>query len=284
MPARDRRRSCPANVRLGAPAEMSGRADNEHFYRLVSHLRLLIFNESDKALLAPGAIIPEGRIDRPAAARAYFREGPNLPGPVNLPSAPGTIAHEAHDFSAAVFAAAVVSHARSAFCGRRSESRPETPRTETPLGQNAPVTSRAYVAERSTCIEAVAVAAAPRAYQHALGDRLAAIDAPENDGNHPVELFPTGRFQERGELEFPGDRLEQCRAHLLSVSETLVRINGQGLLEKSDECQIGFFPEALAAPGRPSKRPFRQEAGDVLVKDETDGETIAAVGAKQSLR
>jgi len=191
-----------------------------------------------------------------------------------------------------VFAVAVVSSARSAFCVRRSEARPVTPRTETPLGQNAPVTARANVAERSIRIETVAVAAAPRTYQHALGNRLAAIGTPENDGNHrrvafdecrpahllPIEHLSPGRFHEGGELEFPWHGLEQGRAHLLSVSETLVGINCQGLFQKSDECKIGFFPEALAAPWRPAKRPFGQEAGDVLVKDETDGETIAAVG------
>jgi len=211
---------------------------------------------------------------------------------VNLPSAPGTITHEAHELSIAVFAVAVVSSARSAFWGRRSESRPVTPGTESPLRENAPVTSRADVAERSIRIEAVAIAAAPRTYHHALGDRLTAIGAPENDGNHrrvafdecctahllPVDFFPTGRFQEGGELEFPWHGLEQGRAHLLGVSETLVGINRQGLLEKSDECQTGFFSEALAALWRPAERPFGQDAGDVLVQDKTESKTIAAVG------
>ena len=191
-----------------------------------------------------------------------------------------------------MFAAAVVSRARSSCCGRRSETRPETPRTETPLGQNAPVASRANVAEQSIRIEAVAVAAAPRTQHHALGYRLTAVDTPENDGNHcrvafnecrpahflPVQLFPTSRFQERGELEFPWHGLQQGRPHLLSVSETLVGVNRQDLLEKSDECQIGFFPETLAAPGRPAKRPFRQDTGEVLVQYEPESETIATVG------
>ena len=191
-----------------------------------------------------------------------------------------------------MFALAVVAGTRRAFCSRRSETRPETPRTETPLGQNAPVTSCAYVAERSIRIEAVAVAAAPRTDHHALGDRLTAIGTPENDGNYrsvafnecrpahflPVQLFPTSRFQERGELEFPWHGLEQGRPHLLSVSETLVGVNRQDLLEKSDECQIGFFPETLAAPGRPAKRPFRQDTGEVLVQYESKSETIATVG------
>lgn len=191
-----------------------------------------------------------------------------------------------------MFAAAVVSNARRLCRGRRGETRAETPRTESPLGQNAPVTARAYVAERSTRIEMVVIAAAPRTQRHALGDRLTAIDTPENNGNHrliafderraayllPIELFPTRRFQERGELEFTRHGLEQGRAHLLSVCETLVGINRHDLLEKSDECQIGFFPEAIATPGRPSKRPFGQDAGDVLVQYEPESETIAAVG------
>jgi len=191
-----------------------------------------------------------------------------------------------------VFAAAVVSSARRVFSGRRSEARPITPRTESPLGQNAPVTARANVAERSTRIETVVIAAAPRTYHHALGDRLTAIDTAENDGNHrrvafderrpahllPVELFPTGRFQEGGELEFPGNGLEQGRAHLLGVCESLVGINRQDLLEKSDECQIGFFPEAFATLWRPAEGPFRQDAGDVLVQDKPESETIATVG------
>lgn len=281
-----------SDMRLGTPAEMSGRTDNEHLFRLLSHSRLLMLNESDKALLTPGAIIPERRIHRPAAARAYFREGPNLPGPANLPAAPGTITHEAHEFSIAVFAVAVVSRARRACCSRRSETWPETPRTETPLGQNAPATARANMAERSTRIETIVIAATPRTYHHALGDRLTAIDTTENDGDHrriafdersaahllPIEFFSPGRFQEGHELEFPGNRLEQGRAHLLSISESLVGINRQCLLEKSDECQIGFFPEALVAPGRPAKRPFGQDAGEVLVQYEPKSETIAAVG------
>ncbi len=191
-----------------------------------------------------------------------------------------------------MFAEAVVSSARSAFCGRRSETRSETPWTESPLGQNAPMTAGANVAERSARIETVVIAAAPWTYHHALGDRLTAIDAAENDGNHsriafnerrpahflPVELFPTRRFQERGELEFSWYGLEQCRAHLLSVCETLVGIHRQDLLEKPDECQIGFFPESITALGRPAERPFGQEAGEVFVHDEPESETIAAVG------
>ena len=70
-----------------------------------------MFYESDKALLTPGAIIPEGRIHRPATARAYFREGPNMPWPVNLPAAPGTITHESDQFPTAVFALGVVTRA-----------------------------------------------------------------------------------------------------------------------------------------------------------------------------
>ena len=210
-------------MRLGAPAEMSGRDGNEYLFRLLGHSKFLMFKASDKALLTPGTIIPESRIYRPATARTYFRERPNLPGLPNLPTAPGTITHEAHEFSIAVFTAAVVSCARRAFCGRRSETGPETPRTETPLGQNASVTARANVAKRRIALEPVAVAAAPRTDQHAFGNRLTAIDAPKDNGYNgpiafdersaahhlPIELLSTGRFQERSELEFPGHGLQQ---------------------------------------------------------------------------
>lgn len=50
----------------------------------------------NKALLTPGTIVPKGRIHGPAAALAYFGEGPNVPGPGNLATAPGTITHKAH--------------------------------------------------------------------------------------------------------------------------------------------------------------------------------------------
>ena len=191
-----------------------------------------------------------------------------------------------------MFAAVVVSRAGSALGGGGIESRPETPRTEPPLGQNAPVTARADVAERGITVKTVAVTAAPGAYQHAFGYRLAAIGAPE-DNRHdrsiafdkrgpahflPVQLFSAGRFQERGELEFPWHGLQQGRAHLLGIGKTLVGIDRQGLFKKSDECQIGPFAESLVTLRRPAEGPFRQNSGDVLVEYESYGETIAAVG------
>jgi len=186
----------------------------------------------------------------------------------------------------------MVSHAGCKFFSRRSKSRPETPRTETPLGQNTAVTARANVAERGIRVETVAVAAAPRTYQHALGNRLATINTLKNNGNHgriafykcqathflPVELLSACRFQGRSELEPLGDRLEQGRAHLLSVRESLFGIDRKSLLEKSDERQAGFLAEALASLGRPMKRPSRQNSGQILVQNQANGETIAAVG------
>jgi len=158
---------------------------------------------------------------------------------MDLPSAPWTVTHEAHKLFTTVFAPTVVSGAGCVFFGRRSKTRPKTPRAETPLRQNATVTSRANVAERSIRIETVSVAAAPRTYQHALGNRLAAISAFKNKGDRrsiafherstthllPIELFPAGGFQGGSKLEFLRNRQEQGRTHLFGVRKSFVGIN-----------------------------------------------------------
>ena len=236
-------------------------------------------------------MIPEGRVHRPAATRADFREWPDLPGLSDLAATPGTIAHESRESAVAVPAPAVVAHTRRPSGGRRGEARAETPRAERPLGHDALVAARADMAQRRISIETVMVTAAPRADQHALGDRLAAVGAAEDDRHDravaldkgsaahllPVELVRAGRSDSRGELEIPGNGGEQGRAHLLGVCEPLGRIDRKGLLDKADKCQAGSFAEALVAPGRPAEGPPGQKAGDVLVEDQRYGETIAAI-------
>ncbi len=178
--------------------------------------------DSYEPLLTPGTVIPECRIDRPAALGTHFRERPDTPGPPNLPPAPRTIAHEAHEFAFAVPAPAVISHAGRSSFGGRGKPRAETPCAVAPLGQDAPVTARAEVAERRIRIEAVSLAAAPWADQHTLGDWLVAVDAPQRGGNHcpvpfdkrraahllPVEHFLAGGFEGRRQLEALGNRLQ----------------------------------------------------------------------------
>ena len=138
----------------------------------------------------------------------------------------------------------MVSHTGRAGGGRRGESRPETPRAETPLWQHPPVTACAYMAEWSAGIETVAVAATPGTQQHAFGDWLTAIGAPEDNGDDcavafdkryaahllPVKFLPSGGYQDRGKLELFGNGLEQGRAHLFRACEPLIGINRQGLL------------------------------------------------------
>jgi hypothetical protein len=135
------------------------------------------------------------------------------------------------------------------------------------------------MAERSIRIEAIAIAAAPGTYQHALGNRLTAISALKNNGNHrsitfhecstahllPVKLLSAGRFQGRSKLEFLWNRLEQGHTHLLSVRKSLVGINRQCMLEESDECKAGSIAKAFTTPGRPPKRPSRQDSGEIFV-------------------
>ena len=84
------------DVRLGDPAEMSGGTKNRGALYSLSHLSTLVLNESNKTLLTPGAIGPEGRVHGPAAPFADFGEGPNLPGLADLAPTPGTITHKTH--------------------------------------------------------------------------------------------------------------------------------------------------------------------------------------------
>ena len=139
-----------------------------------------LYAHLDKALLTPGTIIPEGRIHGPAATIAYFVERANMPGLLDLPAAPRTITHEAHQLSVTVFTLAMITYPLCLRFGGRIEPRAVTPRAEAPLRQNTPMATRAYMAKRRVGIESVPIASAPRAYQHTFCDRLGAIDALED--------------------------------------------------------------------------------------------------------
>jgi hypothetical protein len=63
---------------------------------------------SDQILFAPGAVIPEIRIDGPAASAASLGERPESPGPFDLMMTPRTVTHKPHQFTTAFFTSAVV--------------------------------------------------------------------------------------------------------------------------------------------------------------------------------
>ena len=64
----------------------------------------------DQVLFAPGAVIPEIRINRPAAFAAKFWKRPDIPRPFDFTMTPWAVTHKPDQFSAAFFTSCMVAH------------------------------------------------------------------------------------------------------------------------------------------------------------------------------
>ena len=129
----------------------------------------------DESLCAPRTVVPIGRIDRPAAAAAEFRERTDPPGLAHLTAAPGTIRHKTHELAFAVATVSVITQGSNSGLFLRLISRTITPRTKPPRRMHPLMAAMADMAELAARIKAITTAAAPRANRHLFGNRLAAI-------------------------------------------------------------------------------------------------------------
>lgn len=144
--------------------------------------------------------------------------------------------------------------------------------------------------ELASSVEAIFPAAAPWTNLHSLRDGFVTFDTSEQYGKNPFvffnERFPPDfspiRLLFRGlsgneRLQVFGQRFSKCGEHFSRVCESVLRIDRQGFFHESDECDTGSFAKSFVAFVRPVERPSRQDAGNVLVENQSYCETIASI-------
>ena len=141
------------------------------------------------------------------------------------------------------------------------------------------------------CIEAIFPTATPRACLHPLADRLVTFDTSEPDRKNPLvffdERFPSDfspiRLFHRclpGNFRFQafGQGFSHRRKHSPCVFTPIVGIDQQCFFHELQKSGTGSFTKPFMAFIWPVERPTRQYAGDIFVKNQSCGETIASVG------
>jgi len=154
------------------------------------------------------------------------------------------------------------------------------------------MTAWTNITELTFAVKTISLAATPWAYIHALSYWFAALDASENHGKdfvvsldeglaphlQPVALFPILKFKIRTISQRLGRCFKQGRQHLSCIGKTLPGINRQSFSHELYKNQTGPCTQTMVASKRPTKRPTRQKACDIFVKDQPSGKAVAAVG------
>jgi hypothetical protein len=220
---------------------------------------------------------------------------PDLPGPADLALAPAAVAHEGHQVAAAagrIRAAARVGAIRVLAVGDLAEARAIAPRTEAPVQLAAPLATRAARRVPRLAPIHAALHPAPRAGQHALGDRAiaAATAVAELEGGavaaHELALADRLPVAFLAGLAAPAShaRREQAvalpqalegRPHLGRVREAPGLAQIRSALEQSDEVRMQVALQLVDdARGRPVVGPLRELSREDLDHDQAEREHV----------